>query len=157
ATSRDMEPAALQSVADAEGLIRPEVAKSAHLIDRIAYVDEILDELRTATGVKNPKQSFRQNAPADYSRMHPTANLAARRPQEGSEVPTPGPGQKIAIVYTEGTIVDGTGTGDDTVWSDKAARDLREVRRDDSVRAVVLRVNSPGGSVSASEAIQREV
>jgi protease-4 len=72
-------------------------------------------------------------------------------------VPTPGGHEKIAIVYAEGTIVDGTGNDDGVVWAAKVARDLREIRRDETVRAVVLRVNSPGGSVSASEAIQREL
>ena len=48
-------------------------------------------------------------------------------------------------------------TADDLVYGDKTARMLRQIRQDDSIKAVVLRVNSPGGSVSASETIQREI
>ena len=62
----------------------------------------------------------------------------------------------IAVVYAEGDIVDGDGqTGE--VGGRKFARELRQLRQDDSVKAIVLRVNSPGGSPSASEEIQREL
>jgi protease-4 len=68
-----------------------------------------------------------------------------------------GSGGKLAIVYAEGEIVDGTGNDQEFIWGAKLAREIRMLRLDDSVKAVVLRVNSPGGSASASEAIQREL
>ena len=64
---------------------------------------------------------------------------------------------KIAIVYAEGEIVDGSGNEEGLVYGAKTARELRPIRQDDSIKAVVLRVNSPGGSVTASEAILREL
>jgi protease IV len=155
--SRKLAPGALQKAADEEGLIRPEVAKSAGLVDRIAYADEILDALRASTGAKGVKKSFRQVSMAAYAPLIPDTNLSARRPTLDEPVVTPAGHEKIAIVYAEGAIVDGTGTEEGMVWGAKVARDLREIRRDETVKAVVLRVNSPGGSVSASEAIQREL
>ncbi len=155
--SRKLAPGMLQKAVDSEGLIRPEIAKQSGLVDRIAYADEILDELRASTGAKGVKKSFRQVSMASYAPLVPDTHLAARRPTPDSPVATPKGYQKIAIVYAEGAIVDGSGGEEGVVWGAKVARDLREIRRDDSVKAVVLRVNSPGGSVSASEAIQREL
>jgi len=154
--SRKLATGALQQAVDAEGLIRPETARDAHLIDRIAYIDEIFDELRAASGTKSAKGSFRQIAIAEYAALIPETNLAAKR-RSGDHAPMPGGHEKIAIVYAEGAIMDGTGTDKGMVWADDFSRELRELRRDESVKAVVLRVNSPGGSVTASEAIQREV
>ncbi len=65
-------------------------------------------------------------------------------------------GRTIAVVYAEGDIVDGEGV-DGEIGGDKFSRMLRELRLDDSVQAIVLRVNSPGGSATASEEIQREL
>jgi protease-4 len=155
--SRELAPGSLQKAVDREGLIRPETAKEEGLIDRVAYADEILDELRASTGAKGVKKSFRQIPMAAYAPLVSDTHLAARRPTPTDPVPEPGGHEKIAIVYAEGAIVDGSGTDAGVVWGAKVARDLREIRRDASVKAVVLRVNSPGGSVSASEAIQREL
>jgi protease IV len=63
---------------------------------------------------------------------------------------------RIAVVYAEGEIVDGEGEPDN-VGGSRFSRILRRLRQDPNVKAVVLRVNSPGGSASASEVIQREV
>ncbi len=63
---------------------------------------------------------------------------------------------QVAIVYADGAIVDGNGTGKD-VYGNTLAEKLARVRRNDKVRAVVLRVNSPGGSALASDVIWREM
>jgi protease-4 len=67
-----------------------------------------------------------------------------------------GASQAVAIVYAEGDIVSGEG-GSGVVPGDALARELRRLRTDDKVKAVVLRVNSPGGSALASETILREL
>lgn len=64
--------------------------------------------------------------------------------------------QSIAIVYAEGDIVDGQGSAG-TIGGDGLARVLRGIRADDDIKAIVLRINSPGGSAIASEKIQREL
>ncbi len=63
---------------------------------------------------------------------------------------------KIALIYAEGTIVDGDGSPG-SIGDDKYTRHIRELRQDDNIKAIVLRVNSPGGSAMASEAIWREL
>jgi protease-4 len=155
--SRRLEPGALQTITDENGFLRPEAAKRLRLVDRIAYRDEVLDELKAATGRAGSSQSFKQVALKDYARLVSGGGATARRQNEGKfDLGTGGRG-KIAIVYAEGEIVDGTGNETGYVYGDKTARMLRQIREDDSISAVVLRVNSPGGSVAASEAIQREV
>lgn len=155
--SRKLPAGTLQKVIDEKGFIRPDVAKSIKLIDRVAYLDEVLTDLKTVTGRKGSRESFRQIALKDYAKLVSDDGLVAKRRNESRvEIKTGGSG-KVAIVYAEGEIVDGTGNAEGLVYGDKLARLLRQIRQDDSVKAVVLRVNSPGGSVSASEAIQREV
>ncbi len=155
--SRKLPAGSLQKIVDEKGFIRPDIAKSIKLIDRVAYLDEVLTDLKAATGRKGSRDTFRQIALNDYAKLVSDDGLVAKRRNEGRvEINTGGSG-KIAIVYAEGEIVDGTGTAEGLVYGDKTARMLRQIRQDDSVKAVVLRVNSPGGSVSASEAIQREV
>jgi protease-4 len=155
--SRKLAAGALQRIVDEKGLIRPEAAKEVKLVDRIAYLDEVLDELKAATGRRGSSQPFKQIALKDYARLVPSGGLAARRQNEGKVQPGAGGRGKIAIVYAEGEIVDGTGNDTEYLYGATTSRLLRQIRQDDSIKAVVLRVNSPGGSVSASEAIQREV
>jgi len=148
AKSRGLTPAAVQATVDAEGLIRPEAAKAGKLVDRIAYRDEVLDDLKAKTGRKGSKDSFKQISLPSY------AKTASDRADRGTL--SLGHTDRIAVVYAEGSIVDGDGDPGE-VGGDKFSRELRRLRLDDSVKAIVLRVNSPGGSVSASEAIQREI
>ena len=78
---------------------------------------------------------------ADYAKLKNVPNLKAQK--------------KVAVIYAEGNIVDGNGT--DGVAGDRFAKVIADVRNDDAVKAVVLRVNSPGGSVLASEKIKAEI
>ncbi|MDI1337904.1 MAG: signal peptide peptidase SppA [Lacunisphaera sp.] len=156
--ARKLPAGALQKAVDEKGLIRAEDAKKLKLVDRIGYVDEVLAELKVATGrAKNSTQPFKQIALKDYARHVSTDGLAAKRQDEGRIELSSGGRVKIAIVYAEGEIVDGSGNDDGYIYGEKFSRMLRQVRLDDSVKAVVLRVNSPGGSVSASEEILREI
>lgn len=150
AESRGLTPAALQATVDSEGLIRAETAKAGKLVDRIAYRDEIIDELKSKTGRKGPKETFKQITLASYAKIAPDPVDTARR---GAP---PVRGSHIALVYAEGSIVDGEGDPGE-IGGVKFARELRQLRQNDSIKAIVLRVNSPGGSAMASEAIQREI
>jgi protease-4 len=143
-TSRGLTPAKIQATVDAEGIIKPTIAKSAGLIDRIAYRDEIIVQLKKETGVTSPTDSFKQVELAYYAKNSLTTPSSSM-----------GRGE-VAIVYAEGDIVEGE--GDQTeIGGAKYAREIRRLREDSSVKAIVLRVNSPGGSATASETIQREL
>ncbi len=147
ARSRGLQVVELQQVIDAEGMIRANVAKQSQLIDRIAYRDEVIASLKQETGRKDAKKSFKQISLADYARVAPAP--AVEHKGEGRR-------GRIAVVYAEGEIVDGEGEAGQ-VGGVNYARELRQLRQDPDISAIVLRVNSPGGSASASEAIQREL
>jgi len=141
ATSRKLQQVDIQAIADSEGMIMAEPAKDSGLVDRLAYRDVILDELKKATGRANSPLPFKQISLRAY------AGLTS---EEGSGR------NRIAVLYAEGDIVDGEGNWHQ-VGGDQFSRELRALRQDDSVKAIVLRVNSPGGSATASETIQREM
>ncbi len=153
--SRGLRAGELQRLVDAEGFLRPEPAAAAKLVDRVAYWDTVLEELKSDTGRGGGKQTFKQVALKNYAKVVASDGLAAVRRTDGKI--TPGGRDRIGIVYAEGDIVDGDGNNEGLVYGAKVARQIRELRLDDSVKAIVLRVNSPGGSASASEMIQREV
>ena len=150
--ARSLTPAAVQSVVDAQGLIRAAAAKDAKLVDRVAYRDEVYDDLKAKTGRAGSKEPFKQIAIEDYADTTPDI-VESQDPE--AETASSGPGQ-IAVVYAEGDIVDGKGEQGE-VGSTTFSRELRKLRQDEKIKAVVLRVNSPGGSASASEVIQREM
>ena len=103
----------------------------------------MLARLRTLTGKTGKNDRIAQITPADYA---PEARRA-----KGAHF-----ADKVAVIYAEGQIFDGSGAGEG-VHGDRFAKMLREVQKDDSIKAVVLRVNSPGGSVTASEVILDEL
>ncbi len=154
APSRGLTPQKIQAAVDREGIIRADVAKANHLVDRVAYRDEIYDALKVKTGRGgDPKRPFKQVAMEDYAKA---VRDVAEAPRSGEDPPASGGGSRIAIVYAEGNIVDGEGETDE-IGGSRFSRELRKIRQDKDIKAVVLRVNSPGGSAAASEVIQREV
>ena len=180
ATSRNVDTVTFQRSVDSEGILQPDQALAAHLIDRVAYFDVVIDDLRAlsqrapaATKITAPRDSGRviadstkpktvaKNAsvPASLSGDVPSLpqiTLADYAPIAARTAQPVGAKQSVAIVYAEGDIVDGQG-GADLIGGDAMAKELRRIRGDDAIRAVVLRVNSPGGSAIASETIQREL
>jgi protease IV len=151
ARTRNIPEEALQTIADTEGIVGADAALTHKLINRKLYQDEVIEELKARTGRKGSKEGPRQTDLAAYIK---------RLPDEGGG-PVAGPklartDSRIAIVYAEGAIVDGHGAPDE-VGGERFAEELRRLREDVNVKAIVLRVNSPGGSALASEHIQREL
>lgn len=140
AASRRTTPEALQGLADTEGILDAQEAQAAGLIDGVRPFDGMLADLRSLAGAGEKASEFPQVDLATY------AGLLPARSGKG----------KVAVVYAEGEIVDGEGQPGQ-IGGDALARELRRVRQDPSIKAVVLRVNTPGGSASASDLIQREV
>lgn len=141
AKDRKKAPGDLQAIADDKGLVEAEEAKALGLVDRIAPYDEVLDELKKLAGKQAKDKDFPQITLATYAGIPGEAKTGKAR---------------IAVVVAEGEIVDGEGKSSQ-VGGERLSRELRRLRLDDRIKAVVLRVNSPGGSASASELIQREV
>lgn len=164
ADSRDMPPEAVDALADRAPLLR-EDAVSGGLIDRIGFRDEAYTRIAELVGEEgiSPDQGD-----ADGDDAPPRLYLS-RYAKAGhgtpSMPPLPGRGAKpaIAVVTLHGPIVSGRGGpqplpfGTSSAGGDTIAAALREAAADDSVSAIVLRVDSPGGSVTGSETIWREV
>ncbi|MDO8540406.1 MAG: signal peptide peptidase SppA [Opitutaceae bacterium] len=153
--SRDLSPEKIQATVDREGLIRADVAQESGFVDRVAYRDEVYDALKAKTGRAGTKEPFKQVTLERYAKVAKDVVEAPKKSADAVASKPTGRG-RIALVYAEGEIVDGEGD-DDQVGSTKFSRTLRKLRQDEDVKAVVLRVNSPGGSASASEVIQREI
>jgi protease IV len=147
ADSRNLDTDQLQKVVDEKGYLEPQEAEKIGLIDQIGYYDNVTTDLRKLTGeVDEAKEdSFRQVDLGTYVDL-------TIRPTEVSSNETP----KVAVVYAEGAIVDGRG-GIETIGGDRFAEQFRDLREDKNVKAIVLRVNSPGGGATASEVILREI
>lgn len=114
---------------------------SSGLIDGLKYKDEVIDELKLLTGTKQ-KDDVNAVTANKYHKVYIPGD------KKGLEK------NKIAIIYAEGEI-DGSASGG--IQSKDLSRTIREARRDSSIKAVVLRINSPGGSGLGSEIIWREV
>ncbi|MEL6460009.1 MAG: signal peptide peptidase SppA [Cyanobacteria bacterium J06621_15] len=142
--SRKMTPQQIQTIADSKGILEADEAKTNRLVDKVAYFDEVVTELKKLTKTKDKEKSFKQIDLDEYATLA-NRNLSKRNSEN-----------KIAVVYAEGTIVNGDGESEQ-VGGNRFARIFRRLRQDKDVKAVVLRVNSPGGSATASEIIQREV
>jgi protease-4 len=140
-SDRKQTPEAVQAVADEKGILLSDEALAAGLVDRVAPYDEVLEELKKLAGTDEQEKTFNQIDLDTYSKLEV-------RPKDGKH--------RIGVVYAEGEIVNGEGRPEQA-GGDRVSRELRELRQDPDVKAVILRVNSPGGSAGASDLIQREV
>jgi protease-4 len=145
ATARQLTPDDLQRLANEKAILVGPEAVAAKLADETAYLDQVLGTLRKLSEVKDDKAPFRQVTLPAYARVS-RRSLGLERTSQNI----------IAVVYAEGEIVDGAGS-DGQIGGDRLAKELRRLRQDDQIKAVVLRVNSPGGSALASEVIRREL
>ncbi|WP_138505265.1 signal peptide peptidase SppA [Nostoc sp. PA-18-2419] len=143
-TSRKIQPQQLQAIADNQALLEATQAKTSGLVDRVAYPDEVVSDLKKLTD-SNKEKTFRQIDLNDYAQIS-GKSLGVERDSKN----------KIAVVYAEGEIVDGKGE-DGEVGGDRFAKIFNRLRQDKDIKAVVLRINSPGGSATAAEVMQREV
>ncbi len=144
AMARKKTPAEVRALID-QGPFSPEDALRSGLVDDLAYEDQLDDrvpDLRATAG------SSRRIEGTDYQRVSPRSVGFSPR-------------SRIAVLYAVGTIVSGRSGFDPTngtvVGSDTVVEQIRRVRDDDSIKAIVLRVDSPGGSSIASDVIWREL
>ncbi|MEG4276249.1 signal peptide peptidase SppA [Microcoleus sp. MON1_C1] len=145
APSRKVTVPQLQALADNGGTLMADEALKSKLVDKVVYFDEISTELKKLTGIDGENKSFKQISLKNYARVAENKNSTRANNKN-----------QIAILYAEGEIVDGEG-GPTQVGGDRIAQEMRKIREDNDVKAVVLRVNSPGGSATAAEVIGREV
>ncbi len=121
-----------------------ETAKKNHFFDNLKYRDQVLDDLRRLAGL-NVNAEIPIVTVSEYDKI-PAETKAKALIKE-----------KIAVVYAEGEIDTGSGSSPHDINSKDVSAGIREARIDTTVKAIVLRVNSPGGSAFGSEVIWREV
>ena len=140
AKKSNLDTAQLHSLANSGSIQTSSQALTYHLVDGLKYDDEVKDEIiantkSDASGKINFVSLGKYSKAVDY--------------KDGS-------GSKIAVIFAEGEIIDGKGQ-DDQIGADKFRALIRKVRLDKDIKAIVVRVNSPGGSALASEQIWREL
>ncbi len=143
AESRGIDAKELNRLADNLELMFPEDALKHKLVDGLIYADQ-MDAVFEEYGVKrNSDGEFDMITLGEYCDL-------AKADMKNLTAP------KVGIVYADGEILDGEGT-DDNIYGNTLAQTIADARKDDKIKAVVLRVNSPGGSALASDVIWREV
>jgi protease-4 len=147
AEARGIDPVALNALAGRELILFGSEITEAGLADQVLSDDELIEMLAGRTAYDPELESFRQFDFLDY--------LDFTRPSI-PELDLLGSGNKVAVLYAEGILMEGEGV-DGTIGGDDLIRNLRQLRKDDSVKAIVLRINSPGGSATASFKIAREI
>jgi len=145
AASRQIAAPRLKVISDSMLVHNAKDALRLKLVTKLGYYDEVQDYLRRKLGVKADEKPSVVSL-SDYQD-------ADRADADASDKTS---SNRIAVIYAEGDIVTGRGS-DDNIGSDKFAEAIRKARLDDKVKAVVLRINSPGGSSLASDIIYREV
>lgn len=111
------------------------------LVDGLKYKDEIIAELSKISNTNN-EEELKLVRLSEYLQSNPIKASTAT--------------DKIAVIYAAGEIVSGSGN-DDNIGSERVSAAIRKARLDKNVKAIVLRINSPGGSALASDVIWREV
>ena len=140
AQSRGITAEALNAMLDNLELNFPTDYLEKGLVDELVTREQLQQNLCNLFVVESFKD-IKAIQLAEYAKLKNVPNLKADK--------------KVAVIYAEGNIVDGNGNED--VAGDRFAKVIADVREDDDVKAVVLRVNSPGGSVLASEKIKAEI
>ena len=137
--SRGIEPAQLNAYADNLTAILPKEAVEIGMVDGVKYADQMEAYFQAKLGV------VADDAMISLGTYAQTVSLKSDDPAK-----------QIAIIYANGDVVDGNGP-EDAVYGDALAALLKEAREDEAIKAVVVRVNSPGGSALASDIIWREM
>lgn len=140
-SSRNISPDSLKKYAKEFSIDAPEKAVQLKLIDGLKYDDEVKQELRLLLKIDKADKINFVSLP-DY--------------QKGTSITEGYAKDKIAVVFAEGDIMYGK-PSPETITSDEYLSILRSIKQDKSIKAVVLRVNSPGGSSLASEILWREI
>jgi len=142
AEQRGMDTETLDQYAENFTIRSAELALEHNLVDGIKFKDEVIDELKELTGT-NPKKDLNSITIKKYKKVH------VKKDYKGYTR------DKVAVIYAHGDVLLGN-TGEGTISSERISRALRKARRDSTVKAIVLRINSGGGGALASEVIYRE-
>ena len=141
--SRNIPAAKLNEIANGLLARTPEMAKAEKLVDVVAYEDIYHDAIRKILKVEKD-EDYNKIDLVDYTKKITTTSEFTESKD------------KIAIIYAQGTIMSGEGNVS-TIGEKSMRRSLIEARKDDNVKAIVLRIDSPGGNALTSDLIWREI
>ena len=138
--SRNISVEQLNQIADnLETYFNADKALEYGLVDNLYYKDQVLDELKGLTG---SNKNINAIGNANYAKSYKDKTASKN---------------EVAIIYASGQIYDGKGNEEEAIYSENLSKTIRKAREDENVKAIVLRVNSPGGSAVASAIIGREL
>ncbi len=140
--SRKIDQSTFKNMVDSMQLENAADAKRLKVVDETAYFDEFTAQVARKMGIKSNKE-LPLISLSQYSKTTDKSGVKLAM-------------AKIAVIYAVGDIGNGEGN-DETIGSDRLSATIRKARLDDKIKAIVLRVNSPGGDALASEEIWREV
>jgi len=143
--SRNIQVAQLDTIASNLLARNGEKAVASQLIDKLIYIDEFNDIIKNKLGVEND-EDYETIGVYEYAK-HTAGKKRAKQIKIKEE---------IAVIYAQGQIMYGEGD-EKTIGQGVINKSLKKAREDDDIKAIVLRVNSPGGSALASELIWREI
>ncbi|MEM6811520.1 MAG: signal peptide peptidase SppA [Pseudomonadota bacterium] len=138
ASSREIDASSLLSLIN-KGLLTGEEALQANLIDRLDYADRIISEIRQEATGDEDDESVKLISLAEYGSHHRVFERKANN---------------LALIYVSGQIVASDRTGS-SAGATEIVSTIEEAIKDDSIKGIVVRIDSPGGSPSASETIRR--
>ena len=140
--TRKIDKDSLATIANEYKIQFPKDALAFRMVDGLKYKDEILEDLKKITG-KSKKEKINSVSINDYVKNTESETAVTTK-------------NKVAVIFANGDIVGGEGS-DEQIGSERISRAIRKARQDENVKAIVLRVNSGGGSALASDVIWREV
>ena len=147
AASRKITFTKLTAISDSMFIRKPIDAVRFGLADNVLYYDEVEDRIKKKLGI-NKKDKIDFVSYRKYSSAIKNQSVAEDEKKESKD--------KVAVIIAQGDIESGRGD-EETIGSDKISEELRAAREDEDVKAIVLRINSPGGSSMASDIMWREV
>lgn len=140
ATAREIPVEKINLLADDLSLSTAQDALEAGLVDELLYKDQLIEKLTTLFGVEDEKD-LKMITTTNYDKATHKVDFKEKN--------------KVAIIYANGDII--MGKAENNIASDSFMEHISKVRKDSTIKAVVFRVNSPGGSAQSSDIIEREL
>jgi protease-4 len=147
--SRDIPVSELRAIANSMKATVPLEAKNAGLITDTAYYDMVLQKIGEELGMETDEDGLVDTDEIDFVSLKDYEKSLEQQPDDYSR-------NRIAVIVATGNIVNGEGEGT-VIGGETFAREIRKARLDDKIKAIVLRINSGGGSALASDVMWREV
>ncbi|MCG8388556.1 MAG: signal peptide peptidase SppA [Cytophagales bacterium] len=140
AKSRNMTLEQVQEISSKMLVRNPQDAKELAMVDDLLYLDQVKDQLKELVGT-GEEDELEMISYSNYRKSYSSYKSSRN---------------KVAVIVASGDIVPGKGDMDN-VGSDKFAKEIRKARENDDIKAIVMRINSPGGSFIASDVMWREL